>query len=353
MAKYRKHTEHEGIHKTDLRRVNAELPPVNAAPPPVNAGAGRNEPFSTLKNKGRISQESIDIINNNFEGFYDFKLNQEPKRPGTENILLARRTPFEKALFNFTLDTLAKDDLSFGGIQFGNLEARGQIARGYVGNPNNTMYLNSNIKYQPDIVHTIIHEGNHVIEYNDPRVAKATKDFLIKKANLKDDKKLPAGYVPSLFEGMQDIIRFPDAWFKNLYKADNPPQQQEIKLSDLTDTPLNPWAHNFIEIPAFALEGKARNIPFNINDKSNDDSRSLLKRILKDLHRQYDAHGLTNHPDGHVYKRLSEVLKKRVAELRNKTKYETEADYLQAKGDTMRAGYIPSYNVAGAHVMSK
>lgn len=310
-----------------------------------------NTVFATLRDKERISQENIDIINNGFKGFYDIKMNQEPKQPGTEDKLLARRRPFEKALLDFTLDALAKDKVSFGGIQLGDLRARGQVARGYVDNPNNTMYLNSNRQYQPDIVHTIIHEGNHVIEYNDPRVAKATKEFLIKKAKLRDDNKLPAGYVPSLFEGIQDIIGFPDEWFKDLYKADNPPQQQEIKLSDLTDTPLNPWAHNFIEIPAFALEGQARNIPFNITSESNDDSRSLLKRILKDTHRQYDA--LTDHPQERKYSNLSLAFKKRVAELRNKTKYETEADYLQAKGDTMRAGYVPSYNVAGAHVMSK
>ena len=283
--------------------------------------------FNKLKNRGRISQDNIESIGTKFPNFTTHNL--QKKKDGS-GFGWRPRAKLEKDLLKFTVDTLSREDVSFNNLVISDeLNARGHIARGYIDRPGNTMYINSNLSYQPDIAHTIIHEGNHVIDRNFPHIRESTKQFLIKKAEKSEDIKIKKGEIPALFEGMQDIINLPPSHFKDLYKADNDIQKNEVSLQDLKENSFisNAVSFNFNELTAHALEAQMRKIPFNINEEINDDSRSLLKRILRGTYRQYAELGFAEE-----YKESSNLLKDRVVELRDRKKYPTKEKYLESRG---------------------
>ena len=322
MRKYRKLNRTQGIHNITLPTQQSSRQEQPLIP--------EQQLLNRLQSAGRISEDNSQKLLNTFPGFARFKVGEEGP---------VKRQQIEKDLLSFTVRTLSDSEKTpkFKGVQVQqNLTANGAPARGKISTPENTMYLNNasvNSYGRMDLAHTIVHEGNHAIEKEHPHIKQTVARFLEKKARNSEDQKIEATYIPKLFEGMQGIIRFPEREFKNLYKANAPNQIKESTVSDLK-LGLRGRDQYFDELTTFALEAQMRNIPLQVGPSNDKDSRSLLKGVLRGMYKQYAALGFEEQ-----FKKSSDLLKDRVVELRNRTKYPTPESYLAARGRK----FIPDY----------
>lgn len=242
----------------------------------------------------------------------DEKDDYKKHNPGPSLLNYLDRPPLSKALGRFTINALSKiDNPDFYGVTLDtnliskhnkNSPARGLFTD--ISNQQNpllgsgkSVVLNPSYKYQ-DILSTLVHEGNHAIEHYNPYINKTVQDFLNNKIE-KEKSDLTENYLPNLYKGIQDIINLPDE-FTIPYKL-NKYQETIINKDNLYPKTLDgkplqtSLAEKFEEIPAFALETLMRDPSFwKIDENKNDDSRKLLRRIMKQQQQQYRNLGLVD-----------------------------------------------------------
>jgi hypothetical protein len=230
------------------------------------------------------------------------KNNPVPRMPR-----ISDRPPLSKALGRFTIDALSK----INNPDFYGLTLDSQLSNNYgpkvplkgllktIPHPTDpskgkgrSVVLNPAYKTQ-DILSTLVHEGNHAIEAYNPYINKTLQDFLNKKLSERQSN-LPKDYLFKLYKGIQDIINL-NRDFTIPYKIDSVPQNQEINKEKVEGASFNDLTTKFEEIPAFALETLMRKqYPWIINENTNDDSRKLLRRIMKEQQQQYRNLGLVD-----------------------------------------------------------
>ena len=295
--KRKKNDTDDNLNEAKRRNIASEMLPL---------ATGTNDIIDKLF-KPLLREDGPSIGQDNFqelkEKFNDFYTNYTGARYNDTSY--PKRNNLGKGLGRFTIEALSKiksEAQPFKGIRVvRNLTTTdGRPARGLFTPSTNTINLNSDVIDQ-DLLSTIVHEGNHALEYNNPdsqtKSGNIVKNFLKKEVGKREDKKLPVGYLSEVYKGIQDILNLGD--FSRLYHLD--PEQSEEITEVALESPLNPWGNKFDEVPAFALESLVQQYPnqgtheWNINLKTtNEDSRRLLKRILKETHRQYMKQGLVN-----------------------------------------------------------
>lgn len=239
---------------------------------PANSLYNLFKPISEL-NPPLISKNTLDQLADKYTNFY---LKEKDRKTD--------RTPISKNLGRFTVEALSKLQPSintsnqlFKGIDLrSNLLGEGQQARGLfnknynrIGDKKpNTLYINPDVTQ--DVLSTLVHEGNHTIEYHKPRVANSFANYTGNK-NYNFDKKA------ELYKNIQNIIGLKDN-FTDLYN-----------LNSDNDTA------KYEEIPAFALEAMMQNNhKWNIDENTPEDARKVFRRVLKDTHNTYRDLGLVN-----------------------------------------------------------
>jgi hypothetical protein len=274
------------------------------------------EEIKYVKDLEEYNIKHADILNrmSKIERNKYFESNPRPIKP-----INTDRPELQKALGRFTLDSLSKiNNNDFQGIKLDtNLKSGESLARGLfkdspgISEKGKAVYLNPDVNRQ-DILSTIVHEGNHALEHYNPYITNTIQGFLNKKLDEEQNKigpnqqaNLSKDYLLNLYKGVQNIINL-NKDFGDNYKLTNSYQNQLLtkneldKLNNLKtpygNYPLkNPIGEKFEEIPAFALETLMRNNHlWNINENTNDDSRKLLRRIMKEQQQQYRNLGLVN-----------------------------------------------------------
>lgn len=194
-------------------------------------------------------------------------------------------------------------NIGFNGVKFAKdlKTSMGGIAVGLFDPVKNEIILNENTNnLGHDTGEVFIHEGNHAINANDPYIANSVNNFLTKLAKKKHNGTLPANTIPTIYNGMKNIISLPDfingaSYEINDFRKDKlTPHEYLAKRPDLRDAAYT-LSRLFEEVPAHALQTLAMdNHPWQINEQTNPDSRKLLRRMLKDTHQKYMEYGLVD-----------------------------------------------------------
>lgn len=246
--------------------------------------------FESLLNSGKISIDDLVHLGNNYGRFVGQNATHSTinwrEYPQIRHIL---RNNLDKQLGEFTLNALNKIP-GFKGIELvkdlkGNAGYGEVVANGIFDPINKKIKLNKD-EYNHDVLSTIIHEGNHVIESQNDYSNEAFRSLpqFKGKTNFIPETRS----IKQIYGGVQDILNLPR--FKENYGPDK----------------LGPSViQNWKEIPAHALQswmsgfaGRENNVtPYNnwkINNIMNQDSRKLLRRIMKETHQAYKGYGLND-----------------------------------------------------------
>jgi hypothetical protein len=224
---------------------------------------GVKELFETLLKSERVNENTLSQLSDRYKDFY------------------TNGTPNAKQFAKFALDSLAKrQDLLFKDGVRASPDLQIQSKQSAIGlyDPNNkTLGLSTAEGINPQqLLPIIAHEGQHALEKGRPENSNnlsVVNNFLAKvKGN--NNGNLPKDYLPQTYNGIKTILN-------------NPSFNQ--KASQYTITNNNSEIYEpFDEAAAFGIQNIAQDLPFIINSQTNNDSRSLFRKMMKDLYQNYN-----------------------------------------------------------------